>query len=128
MDMTSIQEVGAMTSQLRARRERCTVVDLTSEQCRRLDDLAGDLARDNPRLARALAGRRYARRRRNRARRRWRGRALDWVAISLLLAAMPLLIVGVVLARPELILIGAVAMPTGPALLTATQTQWPPAA
>jgi hypothetical protein len=105
------------------------VVDLTSEQRRRLDELADDLARDNPRLARALAGRWYAMRRGNIALRcrRQHGRALDWVTITLILAAIPLLIVGVILAQPVLILLGALAMVNGPALLTVARMRWPPA-
>lgn len=105
------------------------MVDLSSEQRRQLDEIASELARDNPRLARALAGRWYAARRNTATPgRSRRARALGWLSISLLLAALPLLSVGVLLAQPVVILLGAVAMLTGPALLTATHTQWPPTA
>ena len=105
------------------------MVDLTSEQRRQLDELADELARDNPRLARALAGGWYALRRRKimKPRGSRHGRALDWLTISLLLAALPLLILGVILAQPLLILLGAAAMINGPALLTVARMRWPPA-
>lgn len=104
------------------------MADLTSQQRRELDELASDLARDNPRLARALAGRWYTIRRRHKTahgRVSRSSRALDWLTISLLLAAIPLLSVGVILAQPVLILVGAAAMINGPALLTLVRTRWP---
>lgn len=45
--------------------------------------------------------------------------------ISRLLAAVPL-IVGVILAQPVLILLGAPALVNGPALLILARTRWPP--
>lgn len=106
------------------------MAELTSQQRRQLDELAGELARDNPRLARALAGRWYALRRQRitlKPCRSQRGHVLDWVAISLLLAAPLLLSLGVMLAQPVLLLLGAAAMINGPALLTVARTRWPPA-
>lgn len=103
---------------------------LTTQQRRQLDEPAGDLARDNPRLARALAGRWYTiRRRRNTLNPRTsrRGRALQWLTLGLLLVAIPLLSVGVILAQPVLILLGAAAMGNGPPLLTLARTRRPPA-
>lgn len=96
------------------------MVDLTSEQRRQLDEIASELAHDNPRLARALAGRWYTLRRRHAAAPRTgrRGRALGWSAISLLLAAIPLLSIGVILAQPVVLLLGSVALLTGPAVVT----------
>jgi predicted amidohydrolase YtcJ len=49
--------------------------------------------------------------------------AVRAAAMSLLLAAVPLLCVGVILAQPVLLLIGAAAMINGPALLTAAPTR-----
>jgi hypothetical protein len=106
------------------------VADLTHEQRRQLDELAGELARDNPRLARALAGRWHAVRRRRttrKPRRGRRGRALDWLALILILAAVPLLSVGVIVAQPVLIMLGAVAWISGPALFAAARLRRPPA-
>lgn len=106
------------------------MVDLTSEQRRQLDELAGEIAHDNPRLARALAGRWYAMRLRRNTRTPGRvrqDRVLGWCAMLLMLAAVPLLSVGAVLAQPALILIGAIAVVNGPALLTAARLRGPPA-
>lgn len=106
------------------------MVDLTSEQRRQLDELAGGLARDNPRLARALAGRWYAlrqRRRIRRPRRRLLGAVFDWLAAILLMAAAPLLSVGVLLPQPVLIVLGASATITGPMLFIAASLRRPPA-
>lgn len=106
------------------------MVDLTSEQRRQLDELAGEIAHDNPRLARALAGHWYAIRLRrdtpNGCRAR-RGHVLGWWAMLLMLVAVPLLSVGAVLGRPVLILAGAIAIVNGPALLTVARSRRPPA-
>jgi hypothetical protein len=106
------------------------MVDLTSEQRRQLDELAGEIAHDNPRLARALAGHWYAVRVRRDTRKGCgvrRSPVLGWWALLLMLAAVPLLITGAVLAQPELILAGAIAIVNGPALLTAVRSRRPPA-
>lgn len=106
------------------------MADLTSKERRQLDELAGDLARDNPRLARALAGRWYAIRRRRllRGPRRSRpGRARAWLATILLLTGLPLLSLGVLLPQPVLIVLGAWTMLNAPMPLIATWSRWPPA-
>jgi hypothetical protein len=105
------------------------MVDLTSKQRRQLDELAGEIAHDNPRLARALAGRRYAVRLRREAQRHCRlrhRRVLAWWVMLLMLAAVPLLSVGAVLARPVLILAGAIALVNGPALFSVARLREPP--
>ncbi len=97
------------------------MVELSNGERQRLDELASELARDNPRLARALAGRPL------RVRPRIpRSRALDWLATVLIAAAGPLLAVGVVLAQPVVTAAGAAAMVTGPLVFTAVRTRWPP--
>jgi protein-S-isoprenylcysteine O-methyltransferase Ste14 len=106
------------------------VVGLTSEQRRQLDELAGELARDNPRLARALAGRWYAVRQRRRTPRPHHGRrsrGLAWLAVIVLLAAVPLLTLGMFLPQPVLIVLGAGAMLNGPILIIAAWSRRPPA-
>jgi hypothetical protein len=106
------------------------MVGLTSAERRQLDEWAGELAQDNPRLARALAGWWYAVRRRRGtrvSRRDRRTRTLDWLAVILIAVAAPLLIVGAVLAQPLLIGFGSVAIVNGPALFTAARVLWPPA-
>jgi hypothetical protein len=106
------------------------VVDLTSEQRRQLDELAGEIAHDNPRLARALAGRWYAMRLRRSTRRLCRvraGHAAGWCAMLLMLAAVPLLSVGAVLVQPALMLLGAVAVVNGLPLFLAARLHTPPA-
>jgi hypothetical protein len=103
------------------------MVGLTGRERRQLDELAGEIARDSPRLARALTGRWYSVRprcgprdgfgvRRDRPTRAWTG----WTVI-LALAAAPLPIVGAVPTRPLLIGLGALAMVNGPALFTAVR-------
>lgn len=104
------------------------MADLTSEQRRRLDELADELAGDNPRLARALAGRGYALRQRRRtrsSRRDRRGSVLACLAVTLLLAALPLLSLGMLLPQPVLIVLGAWAMLNGPMLFIAATLQRP---
>lgn len=91
---------------------------LTTEERRCLDELAGELARDNPRLARALAGWRV----RRPGRPRWgscpRGHVRRWLAVVLTAAGMPLLFVGAALAKPVLSALGAAALVGGPATIT----------
>lgn len=101
------------------------MVELTGGERQRLDELAQELARDNPRLARALAGR-SVRLRPRRGMRIRRARALDWFATVLIAAAAPLLTVGVVLAQPLVAVAGGAAMITGPLVFTALRTRWPP--
>lgn len=96
---------------------------MSSDERRRLDELADDLARDNPQLARALTGRRYpaghVRARWNRCRiRRRRGRAPDLLAVILALSGPPLLSIGVLLTESAVIAAGALALVGGPALFT----------
>lgn len=104
-------------------------MELTSEQRRQLDELADEIAHDNPRLARALAGRWYAMRLRRDTRKRCgvrHGRGLGWWVMLLMLAAVPLLSVGAILAQPALILSGAIAIVNGPALFTVARLRGPP--
>jgi hypothetical protein len=107
-------------------------VTLTSGQRRQLDELADELARENPRLARALAGRWYVARRRRRAthesHRERRLRVLNWLAVVLTGAAAPLLILAVILAQPALLVLGSAALVNGPALSTVARLRSPPAA
>jgi hypothetical protein len=112
-------------------------VALTTEERRRLIELAGDLALDNPRLARALAGRSHSLRGRGWSRSRGDprprrpARLLDWIAISCMVGAVPLLTIGVALGQPVLIVIGAVALVNGPALFVSARVPHagkPPAA
>jgi hypothetical protein len=102
-------------------------VALTTEERRRLHELAGDLARDNPRLARALVGwwhspraRRW-RRIRSELPLRPRLHLADWIAVICIIGAVPLLAVGAALAQPVLIGIGAASVVNGPALFTAAR-------
>jgi hypothetical protein len=107
------------------------VVGLTSQQRHQLDELAGEIAHENPRLARALAGRWYARRLRRNTRRRSRVRQrhiLACLAMLLMLAAVPLLCAGAIVAQPVLILLGAIAIVSGPALVAGARLRRPPAA
>lgn len=108
---------------------RCGTVTLTSGQRRQLDELAGELARENPRLARALAGRWYVLRRRLRgrldSRRRRRLCALGWLTVALTAVAAALLTVGVVLALPVLIALGAAVVVNLPVLFTAARLRPP---
>lgn len=103
------------------------MANLTSEQRRRPDELADQLARDNPRLARALAGRWYPLRRTPRPSRGWRCPGLGWLAVLLLLAAVPLLILGVLVNQPVLIALGASATVSGPMLHIAASLRRRPA-
>lgn len=108
------------------------MVGLTSQQRHQLDELAGEIAHENPRLARALAGRWYARRLRRNTRRRRRSRVrrrhvLGCLAMLLMLAAVPLLCAGAIVAQPVLILLGAIAIVSGPALVAAARLRRPPA-
>ena len=100
---------------------------LTTDERQRLCELAGELARDNPRLARALAGRWYARRVRatnlQQQRGRWWGRWWDWLAVVLIAIAMPLLLAGALLDVPALMVVGAVALVDGSALFTVRQVR-----
>ena len=100
-----------------------TVV-LSSTERRRLDVLADELARDNPRLARALAGRRYRLGRalaRSTCRQDAHRRTLYYLAIALTACAAPLLVIGLMLLQPILIALGAAAIINGPALLLLQQ-------
>lgn len=104
------------------------MADLTSEQRRQLNELAGELARDNPRLARALTGRWYAVGRRHRIRFRFhvhREHVPAWLAVILLLAAVPLLSLGMLLPQPVLIVLGACALLIGPMVFMAASWRWP---
>ena len=100
---------------------------LTTSERRQLEALAGELARDNPRLARALSGRWYRLRRLGRALAMPRGecdgrtRALGYGGVLLSAAAGPLLIVSAILAQPGLIAVAAVAMISGPLLVSLLQ-------
>lgn len=106
-------------------------MNLTSEQRSRLDELAGDLSGENPRLARALAGGWYVVRRRCAgppgSRRGRCVRALDWPAVAATVVAAPLLVVGIVLAQPALIALGLAALVNVLVRCTAVR-QRPPAA
>lgn len=104
-------------------------MSLTEGQRRQLDELAGELARENPRLARALAGRRYLVRRRYGGSEGSRGnrRRLDWLVVALTAAAAPLLIIGFLLALPVLIALGVAALVSLLVRFTAARPR-PPAA
>lgn len=106
---------------------------LTTEERRQLRELAGEFAHDNPRLARAMAGRWYARRapartsQRPRRKRRF-GVVWDWLALVLTAAGFVLLVAGAALDLPVLIAIGAVALVDGPAVFAGRrmwQSLWP---
>lgn len=97
---------------------------LTAAEFRQLRELADELARDNPRLARALTGRRYARPvpattserpRRNRV----FGLGCDWLAAVLTVAGIATLVSGAIVGLSVLIAVGAVALADGPALFAA---------
>jgi len=101
-------------------------VSLTADERRRLDELAAELALENPELARALTG--------HAPRRRWRspfshlgrgGTCLPtfrgWSALILTGLAAPLLIVAVVLELPALIGLGAFVLVAGPGLVAEEQ-------
>lgn len=104
---------------------------LTIEERRQLRELAGEFAHDNPRLARALAGRRYARRvpaGTSQGSKRPPLVVWDWMAVVLTAVGFPVMVVGAVLGTPVLIAIGAIALVAGPALFTARQiwqARWP---
>jgi hypothetical protein len=90
-------------------------VGLTGEERQRLDQLAAQLERDDPRLVRRLSGRR---------RRPGVPRLPSWVAVGLLGAAMPLLVVAVIVEQPALFAAGGVAMLAAPlAVLTERLTR-----
>jgi hypothetical protein len=72
---------------------------LSTAERRQLAALAAELARDNPRLARALAGHAVLPPRRR--------KALDVVSFVLLVLALPLAVVGVLLGQPLLLAGGA---------------------
>ena len=97
-------------------------MELTRAERGRLALLADELALDNPRLARALAGRWYRLRpRRHRPGQRAGGRhtkVAGYLAMLLMLAAPPLLIVGVLLGQPLEVFLGALALLAGPAIVT----------
>jgi Flp pilus assembly protein TadB len=96
---------------------------LTRAERGRLVALADDLALDDPRLARALAGRCYRLRPRGawrHPRRRVRGRHIKVFAslVTLLaLAAVAVIVLGAVLGQPLIIALGAFVLLDGPALL-----------
>lgn len=100
---------------------------LTSTERRQLEALASELARDNPRLARALSGRWYRLRRLGRALAMPHGvcdgrtRALGYLAVLLIAAGGPLLVVSALLVLPVLIAVAAVAVINGPLLLLLVQ-------
>ncbi|HZC53550.1 MAG TPA: DUF3040 domain-containing protein [Mycobacterium sp.] len=103
---------------------------LTTDERRYLDELAVELARDNPRLARALAGRWHALRARHGRWLSWRPRqhVQGWLAVVLTAAAMPLLIVGVALDQPVFLALGAAALISGPAVVAIAEARrlWHP--
>ena len=88
---------------------------LTNEERRRLEELAGEIAAEDPKLARGLS----ASPAKPSARRRWLG-STRWalMAIMLIGISMPLLILGVAVQQPLLFLFGAIALLAGPLIFT----------
>lgn len=98
---------------------------LTDDERRRLDELADDLARNDPRLGRALSdeargGRLpgHSARPADHIAESGRRRRLRLLAIVLAALALPAAAVGLVLALPLLFAAGALALPTALAIFT----------
>lgn len=94
---------------------------LTNEERRRLDELAGEIEAEDPKLARVLSARAtkpssVSGMSRSR---RWFGSA-RWALLAILLTgvAMPLLVLGVAVQEPVLFLFGAIALLGGPLIFT----------
>lgn len=97
---------------------------LNGAERRQLEVLAAELARDNPRLARALSGRWYRLGRMLAPPRGGcdgRARMLAFLALLLMAAGGPLMIAAALLAQPALIAVAAVAVVNGPLLLFLAQ-------
>lgn len=104
----------------------------TSEERRRLYELAGELVDEYPQVARALVGTTdFHRLQRRVTRRTGRSRffrcsaVLCYLPLLITLASLPLLISGLLLDLPAVIAFGAVAMVNGPALIFASGRGWP---
>lgn len=90
---------------------------LTNEERRRLDQLAGEIEAEDPKLAQALSA---SPAKPSAARsHRWFGSA-RWALIAVVLTgvAMPLLVLGVAVQEPVLFLFGAIALLGGPLIFT----------
>lgn len=107
-------------------------MSLSHEERQRLEELAGELAREDPRLGRALTddcrGNRFpsaaepattdrrplASSRPALRHRVLRRRPLQWLAVAVTMASLPLLILAVIVQQPLIFGLGAVALIGGP--------------
>lgn len=93
------------------------IVGLTNEERRRLDELAGEIEAEDPKVARALSARvaKPSSPSGTSGSRRWFGSA-RWALLAVVLTgvAMPLLVLGVAVQEPGLFLFGTIALLGGP--------------